>query len=88
MSTRSPSPWVIDRTRDTFPKAGISDANGFIVATVANRCDRMLIAVAPELLESLRETAAQLACMGHVSDCAGPILRRAPEIMDKAEGRV
>ena len=88
MSARSPSPWVIDRTRDTFPKAAISDANGFIVATVANSCDRMLIAVAPELLESLREAVSQLACMEHLSDCVGSILRRAREIMDKAEGRV
>ena len=88
MSARSPSPWVIDRTRDTFPKAGISDANGFIIATVANGCDRMLIAAAPELLESLREAVSQLTCMEHLSDCVAPILQRARIIMDKAESAV
>ena len=46
----SPGPWKIDRTRDTWPKAAVSDVNGFVVATVANGCDRMLIAIAPDLL--------------------------------------
>lgn len=91
----SPGPWLVEHEEPT----GVvihSEVHGHIATapytgdTTITRANARLIAVAPELLDALRDAARSCPCnarerdSGHLVDCYAP---SAFEVIAKAEGR-